>query len=450
MSDRSGHGNGVSLGAAAEWRAERDRAERTAGATAKRKRGQPPTIESELAPEVGPREAPEPVSAPGESETAQAPVAFTPRQFIWRDPTTIPRRAFIYGRHLTRGTVSATVAPGGVGKSSLKLVDAVAMAIGRDLLGDKPVAPLRVWYVNLEDEREEIERRVAAILLHFRIDPGEIGDRLYLDGRDTCEICVAEQTKNGVRIAKPVTDGLTAALTGARFDALMVDPFVSAHRVPENDNGAIDAVVKSFARIASEAKIAAELIHHSRKTHGAEITAEDSRGGSATVAATRSTRVLNRMDAELAKKHGVDDKTRRRTFRLDTDKANLAPPEEARWFQIVSVALGNGSAEEQGYVGVVDRWRLPNAFDDVTPADLRAVQTKVNEGQYRESVQSREWVGLAVGEVLDIDMADEANVTKVKTLLATWFRNRMFKTVEKPDQHRKPRAFVEVDQWATD
>ncbi len=427
----------LSAEAAREWREERDRAE-----AAHRKPRKPV---SEPVQEVVPRDAPPPQ---GERETEPAkPLIFAPRPFVWRDPATIPRRAFIYCKHLSRGTVSATVAPGGVGKSSIKLVDAVAMAAGRDLIGDKPTAPLRVWYVNLEDEREEIERRVAAILLYYRIDPRDLADRLHIDGRDTCEICVATTTKEGVRIAKPVTEGLTAALTAGRFDVLIIDPFVSAHRVPENDNGAIDAVVKTLAGIASRASVAVELIHHSRKTNGAEITAEDSRGGSATVAATRSTRVLNRMDADTAKKHGVDDKTRRRTFRLDTDKANLAPPEEARWFQLVSVGLGNGGPGEQDLVGVVDRWRLPNAFDDVTPERLRAVQQKVAAGSYRESAQSAQWVGYAIGEALDLDMSKHNNVKKVKTLFKEWRRNGMFKTENRPDQNRKMRPHVVVDQW---
>jgi AAA domain len=73
------------------------------------------------------------------------PVNFTPTAFQWRDPATIPRREFLYGNRYIRGFVSATVAPGGVGKSSVALVEVVAMAAGRDLLGSAPSAPLKVW-----------------------------------------------------------------------------------------------------------------------------------------------------------------------------------------------------------------------------------------------------------------------------------------------------------------
>jgi hypothetical protein len=52
----------------------------------------------------------------------------------------IPPREWLYGRHYQRGVVSGTVAPGGRGKSSLVMVEAVAMATCRNLLGEQPAA----------------------------------------------------------------------------------------------------------------------------------------------------------------------------------------------------------------------------------------------------------------------------------------------------------------------
>lgn len=46
---------------------------------------------------------------------------------------------------------------------------------------------------------------------------------------------------------------------------IQVDPFVSSHAVNENGNNAIDAVVKTWARIAKECNCAVDLVHHSRK-----------------------------------------------------------------------------------------------------------------------------------------------------------------------------------------
>src|SRR5690606_19629679 len=57
-----------------------------------------------------------------------------PTAFEWVEPENIPPRPWVYGRHFIRGFVTLTVSPGGVGKSSLVTVEALAMASGRNLL----------------------------------------------------------------------------------------------------------------------------------------------------------------------------------------------------------------------------------------------------------------------------------------------------------------------------
>ena len=389
-----------------------------------------------------------PEGTAGDTIAAQT-IAFTPTPFAFRDPATIPRRQFVYSRHYIRQFLSATVAPGGVGKSSLALVEAVAMASGRDLLGILPPSPLRVWYVNLEDPREEIERRVAAICLHFGIDPSEIEGRLFFDGRET-EIIIATQTKSGAVIAAPVVEGLKAALKAGAFDVLIIDPFVSAHRVAENDNPAIDAVAKTLGRIAGEANCAIELVHHVRKTGGAEVTAEDGRGASALIAAARSVRVLNRMSDDEATKAGVADEERRFHFRSDIDKANLALPGKSTWLKLASVGLGNGGLDDQDYIAVATLWHWPDAFDGVSVADLRAVQARVSEGRYRKDQQANDWVGIAIAAVLRLDLSTKAHKAKVAGLLATWIKTGMLVVVEGQDDKRRPRQFVEVGTAASD
>ena len=306
----------------------------------------------------------------------------TPTPFTWRDPSTFPRRQFVYGRHYARQFLSVTAAQTKVGKSSLCLVEAVAMAAERDLLGVKPVRPMRVWYWNGEDPQEEIERRVLAICLHYGIDRGELEKNLFLDsGRDT-EIIVATQTKTSAVIATPVEDALTAALIDGKFDVFILDPAVSVHRVSENDNMAIDAVAKTFGRIAGKANIAIEAVHHTRKLGGQEATIEDSRGASAWTSAARDVRILNRMSKDEAAKAGVEDGKERLYFRADTD-GNLSPASATEWFNLASVGLGNGSGgpvDDQDYVGVATGWTWPDAFDGVTVSDLRQFRPQLARG----------------------------------------------------------------------
>ena len=104
-------------------------------------------------------------------------------------------------------------------------------------------------------------------------------------------------------VAAPVVGRLMSEIVRLQIDALIVDPFVSSHRVPENDNGAIDAVAKTWSRIGRTGNCAVEVAHHIRKPASgstAEITVDDARGAGALRDAGRSLRVLNVMSKEEA------------------------------------------------------------------------------------------------------------------------------------------------------
>ena len=373
-----------------------------------------------------------------------APLKITATPFVWRDPASIPRRVWLYGYHLIRQFVSLTVAPGAVGKSSLLILEALAMVIARNLLGT-PVygEPLRVWLWKLEDPRDEIERRLAAAMIHCAIAPEDIGDRLFLDsGRDN-GLCIARQDRNGFTIMEPVVDALVAELVERRIDVLIVDPFVSSHQVSENDNGAIDAVAKTWGRVAERANCGIELVHHLRKLGDTEATAESARGAVALVAAARSVRVLNKMTKDEAERAGVE--THRGYFRVVDDKNNLAPPaSESEWFHMESVNLPNSDC-----VGVVVPWQWPNALDDITVADLVSVQKAIHGGGFRFAPQSETWVGHTVAEVLGWDITDKSGRQKVSDLLKIWIKSGALRVVEIEDEHRKKRKAVEVGAWAT-
>ena len=80
---------------------------------------------------------------------------------------------------------------------------------------------------------------------------------------------------------------------------MKIDPFISSHRVMENDNNAIDAVAKTWTGIADATNTAIDLAHHSRKTGGAEVTVEDGRGAVVLLNAVRSARVLSAIRTRL-------------------------------------------------------------------------------------------------------------------------------------------------------
>ena len=171
-------------------------------------------------------------------DEAEAVPGIIAKPFVLRDPKSIPRRDWLYGRHLIRKFASATIAAGGVGKSSLMLIRALALVTGRPLLGVQIKKRCRVWYWNGEDPYEEIERRIAAACLHYGIKPEEIEGRLFINSGRVDEIVIARQGRNGAVVAEPVVEALHATITQMKIDVVMIDPFISSHRVSENDNNA--------------------------------------------------------------------------------------------------------------------------------------------------------------------------------------------------------------------
>ncbi len=367
---------------------------------------------------------------------------FDATPFVLRDPAAIPPRDWLYGRHLIRRFVSVTVAPGAVGKSSLTIAEALAMATGRNVLGHTLSGePLRCWLWNLEDPRDEIERRIAGACLHFGLSAADLGGRLFVDSGRDHPLCIGTTDRNGTRVHEPVVDALVEALRRRRIDVLVVDPFVSSHGVPENDNTAIDAIAKAWGRVAERANCAIELIHHARKLAGAEVTAESSRGGIALVSASRVTRVMNRMTEDEASRAGVDEP--RRYFRVFADKQNLAPPAEASdWYRLESVPLPNGDN-----VGVVAPWQWPDALADLTAHDLLAVQQALAGKNLREHPQAKDWAGHTVAEVLGLNSDAKHERARIRTMLGTWIRSGALRVIEVPDAKRMRRPCIEVGEW---
>ena len=316
------------------------------------------------------------------------------------------------------------------------------MASGRDLLGDWTAKGLNVWLYNLEDPRDEMDRRIIAAMQHHHVTYEEIAGRLYVDTGRERAVITAFQTREGVQIIKPELDALADEIEARGIDVLVIDPFVSSHQVGENDNGAIDLVAKEWARLADRCNCAIELVHHTRKTNGEEATTESGRGATALLAAARSGRVLNKMSDNMKAEAGVQNDPST-YFSVTRDKANLAPVGDRVWRHMASVQLANGDS-----VGVVEVWNWPDTFDGVSVNDLLAVQNALDGQGRRYSDQTGdEWAGVTVAEILGLDA--QAHRKRLKKIIETWLKSGALVKGQKTGAQRKPVPTVEVGEWAT-
>lgn len=383
--------------------------------------------------------------------TAPRTPPWTVPVLAWRDPETVPRREFLYGHYYARGFVSATIADGGIGKSLLKITELLACATGLPLLDITPTERVRVLYWNGDDPYVEVERRIHAACQHYEIDLKKLLEErwLFVGTRDRQPLCIAETKGRGGRGGVAVNQGaiadICAFIRENDIGLACFDPLKSVHRVPENSNDDMDIIGDAFNVIAEHTNAAIGLDHHIRKMAfgQADVTTADARGATALINKVRLSRVLNLMSPALATQARVKEDDRRRYFRADGGKANIAPPTKATWYKIVAVPCANGE-----HTPTVTAWTYPNAFDAVTPEHMHRVRAMAAASRYRKDARAEDWIGHAVAEVLNLDLDDEADLKQVKNILKAWFANGVLDVKPQKDGTRHERNYVVPGNWA--
>ena len=382
----------------------------------------------------------------------------TATPFKWMNLADTEPRDWLYGDILLRKFISMTVAPGGTGKSSLVAVETLAQITGRNLLGEElPAGELRVWLWNLEDTYGETQKKLLAAAKHYGISEADIGDRLFVDSGREQKLVVAVTERNAPMIVRPVIRALVEQIKLRKIDIIVVDPFVSCHEVPENDNGAMDMVVKEWGLVAELGNCAVHLVDHTSKAGSKEVVTDSSRGAKAKTDAARVVRVVNRMTDTDGKTYGITETWR--YFNTFNDKANMAPPKARRdWFKMESMWAGNGANAARAFsvgaaantlgdsMGVAVQWTPPNAKAMATGDTYTKVVEAMGTKRWRVSPHSPDWIGNAVAQGCGLLPHSTVDRLSVKQLIKTWISEGLFKIVRQLDEKRNMREYIEIAQ----
>jgi hypothetical protein len=76
------------------------------------------------------------------------------------------------------------------------------------------------------------------------------------------------------------------------------------------------------------------------------------------------------------------------------------------------------------------------------------VQLAIAEGSWRENWQAKPWAGEAVANVMGWDPAKDRK--RIISVIKTWVQNGALKVVQRTNEHREMKPFVEVGQWQND
>ena len=334
-------------------------------------------------------------------------------------------RQWLMGYRYLPGYVTVTIAPGGVGKSTLTILEGLSLSSGKKLTYDDPVKSAPVWLYNTEDPFDELDRRVMAAAKHHYLTKDDIRNFYYSSGQETPFKLVIEE-KGKLIVAENVVNSIIKEIDRRKIKLFIVDPFVRCHGVNENDNNAVDLVVQQFTRIAQATGCAVSLVHHARKgsTKNPRGDMDAARGASALVFAARIAHTLYDMNAKEAKEYGIPKPRRKWFVRLDDAKANLSPPRgKASWFEKKSVALFFDSNETTGTIEPtsIERVVAENTDEAIVEAVVSLVGINGNRSLYALAKEIQE-TGIIPGTIKTIQNKIEINfISALKTDKALFY-----------------------------
>lgn len=378
-----------------------------------------------------PAEIPEAIKFDAEAaDTAAWP---TPYDFF--DEAAISPRQWIYANHYLRSFVSVMASAGGIGKTSLQIVEALAIVTGRPLLGETVVEPCNVWVINLEDPAEEMQRRILAAMKFYNIRPSEVRGKLFVDAGREFQIKFAVQTREGIAPNDALVEHLIKRIPERNIGCVFIDPFVGAHEINENDNMAMNAVVAKIRDVADAANCAIGLVHHVRKGNGQDADIDSVRGAGSLIGAARAARIINRVSEDEAIRLGVPRHEARGIFRVDDGKANLSPPATAAVYRkMEGVQIANGE-----WIGVAVPFQLPDGWSgmstDIINEMLRQIdaglQNTASEEYYSIRPQDKDrWVGKVITEYPFARAEDFKSVEQAKTIIKEWLKTGLLEEME--------------------
>jgi hypothetical protein len=296
------------------------------------------------------------------------------------DPGVIPPREWLLGNQFCCGFISSIVAAGGTGKSALRLLQFISLALGRSLCGQHVFRRCRVLLISLEDDRDELQRRITAAMLHYGIPRSELKGWLFCASPKLTKLA---EMKDRARARGPLVQQIREQIVRRNPDLLSLDPFIKTHSLEENDSGDMDFVCDLLASLAIEFNIAVDSPHHVHKGQVIPGDADSGRGSSGIKDAGRLVYTLTPMSEAEAKIFDIDAADRFTYVRLDSAKVNLAVRSgKAEWFHLVGVPIGNGTKDYPNgdTVQVVEPWSPPSTWADTTTEGLNAILNDIDRG----------------------------------------------------------------------
>jgi AAA domain-containing protein len=336
-------------------------------------------------------------------------------------------RGWLLGNTFCRRFLSSLIGDGGVGKTAVRYAQALALATGRNLTGEHVFQRARVLIISLEDNADELRRRILAARLHFNIPASDLDGWLFLSSPGAAGGKLMTTDQKGRAVLGQLAIHLEAEIVANKIDLALLDPFVKSHSVDENLNSLIDDVAQVLSDLAAKYDLAIDVPHHISKGVAEPGNANRGRGASSLVNACRLVSTLTPMSPEEAETFGIPEEDRRLYVRVDRAKVNIARAAgAAKWFRLVGVPLGNATdlytAGDE--VQTAEPWKPPETWADIDNPMANLILSKIGLGlgdgnYYTDAARASEREAWRVVQA-NIPSKSEKQAREV---IKTWVRN---------------------------
>jgi hypothetical protein len=320
--------------------------------------------------------------------------------------------------------------------------------LGRSLCGQHVFRRCRVLLISLEDDHDELQRRIKAALDHYGIDRAELKGWLFCATPKGVKLA---QLNGRTHIVGPLEQQLRDGITRRKPDLVSLDPFIKTHGLDENKSVDMDFVCDLLARLAIEFGIAVDSPHHVHKGTLSPGDADSGRGSSGIRDAGRLVYTLTPMSEDEASTHGIAAEDRAEYIRLDRAKVNLiGRAGKPEWFRLIGVPIDNPTTEYPAgdTIQVVVPWSPTSPWADISVATLNAILDDIERGvdsgqRYSNAPAAKD---RAVWPVVQKHCPGK-NEKQCRTIIHKWLETKLLYSDDKdvdPIQ-RKPRPGLRVD-----
>lgn len=247
--------------------------------------------------------------------SAQPPVAHVPipdpRGESWTPLKTTREELFDYGalrkpqlfQDWSTEDISITTADGGTGKTTLKLFEAVCLALGERFLGFNCTGPGKTLFITGEDTDKKLKAMLGQILKQMQADEQKIQtvlDSIYI--KKDADLClIVKDLKTGfLQRDLPALNKILHAVDEIRPRMIVFDPISSFWGSEAALNDMNKAVSKFMSELSERSGACVEMVNHMGKdsSRSKDMSQFAGRGGTGLPSHARVSRTLRSIDQD--------------------------------------------------------------------------------------------------------------------------------------------------------